>query len=128
MENISTDELLFFERRQRALPLYLLLREKLSQSCPCAKVQVKKTQISLVNRRLFGAVSFAALPGGGKRSALGLTVTFGLEHPLYSPRIAARVEAYPNRWTHHVAVAEPAEIDDELLSWLKAAADFSAAK
>ena len=45
----------------------------------------------------------------------------------YSPRleqIAAAAEPYPNRWTHHVPVATPAELDGELLDWLEQAYAF----
>ncbi len=34
-------------------------------------------------------------------------------------------EPYPNRWTHHVLISAAEEIDDELMSWIKAAAAFS---
>ena len=45
-----------------------------------------------------------------------------------SPRIAAAVEPYPCRWTHHVLIASPAEIDGELMAWVREAAAFSAGK
>lgn len=31
-------------------------------------------------------------------------------------------------WTHHVVVSKKEEIDDELMDWIKEAADFSASK
>ncbi len=34
-------------------------------------------------------------------------------------------EPYPNRWTHYVLISAAEEIDDELMSWIKAAAAFS---
>ena len=57
-----------------------------------------------------------------------LTVTFGLSYPLEHPRIAAKTEPYPNRWTHHVVVGSLEEIDQQLLEWLVEAAEFAAAK
>ena len=33
-------------------------------------------------------------------------------------------EHYPNRWTHHVAVAAEEEVDGELPGWLREAWDF----
>ena len=57
-----------------------------------------------------------------------LTVTFGLGYPLESPRAAAKTEPYPGRWTHHVVVGSPGDIDGELLDWLEEAAAFAAAK
>ena len=45
-----------------------------------------------------------------------------------SPRIDVASEPYPNRWTHHMLIASEEEIDDELMSWIKEAAAFSAGK
>ena len=45
-----------------------------------------------------------------------MTVTFGLDHPKESHRIDAAAEPDPHRWTHHVMVGSPDEIDDELMS------------
>ena len=54
-----------------------------------------------------------------------LVVTFGLEYKVESSRIDAATEPYPNRWTHHVLITDPAEIDYELMSWIKEASLFS---
>lgn len=35
------------------------------------------------------------------------------------------VEAYPNRWTHHVLVEQESDIDQELLSWIAEADTFA---
>ena len=55
-------------------------------------------------------------------------VTFGLGHKVESPRIDVATEPYPGRWTHHVLIGGPEEVDDELMAWVRAAAEFSAAK
>ena len=54
-----------------------------------------------------------------------MTVSFGLGYRKDSPRIDVATEPYPNRWTHHVMVGSVNEIDEELLSWICEAADFS---
>ena len=41
-----------------------------------------------------------------------------------SDRIDAAVEAYPNRWTHHVMIGTVEEVDEELLSWIVEAAEL----
>ena len=128
MDPVSLEEVQFFQQRSGALPLYLHLREKIGEICPQATVSVKKTQISLMNRRLFGAVSFLPVRPAKARPDPFLTVTFGLGRQLVSPRIDAAVEAYPGRWTHHVMIGTPEEADAELLDWLAEAAAFSAAK
>ena len=55
-------------------------------------------------------------------------VSFGLADRLESPRIAVAVEPYPRRWTHHVLVERPDQLDEELLGWLEQAWRFSLEK
>ena len=57
-----------------------------------------------------------------------MTVTFGLGYRKEASRIDVATEPYPGRWTHHVMVGTPDEIDGELMDWIQEAADFSAAK
>ena len=57
-----------------------------------------------------------------------ITVTFGLRYKKESPRIDAASEPYPNRWTHHMLISSEEEVDDELMGWIKEAAEFSAGK
>lgn len=128
MEPMSQDELLFFDRHPGALPLYEALRRALFAALDDMTIQVKKTQISFVRRRLFGAASFTPVRRAKERPDPFLTVTFGLGYPVESPRIDARVEAYPGRWTHHVLIGREADIDQELVCWLLEAASFAAAK
>ena len=52
-------------------------------------------------------------------------VTFGWGTKCPSRRIAVVTEPYPGRWTHHVLLERSADVDEELLSWLQAAYDFS---
>ena len=128
MDDISLEEALFFEQKQGAFPLYVSLREQIFKRCGPADIQVKKTQISFVNRHLFAAVSFTPVRRAKERPESYITVTFGLSHRVDSSRIDAAIEVYPNRWTHHVMLWSECEIDEELLSWLKEAADFSNSK
>lgn len=53
-----------------------------------------------------------------------IVITFGLNYQLESPRIEAVSEPYPNRWTHHVLISDPGEIDKELMGWIKEADAF----
>ena len=55
MEALRQEEVLFFQGKAGALPLYLALREKLPELGE-VEIQVKKTQISLIRRYIFGAV------------------------------------------------------------------------
>ena len=55
-------------------------------------------------------------------------MTFGLVRRETDPRVAVAVEPYPNRWTHHVLVERPEEIDGELMGWLQEAWTFAETK
>lgn len=124
---MSFDEIAFFNRMPQMLPLYAALREKLERAYPDMDVRVAKTQISFRNRHVFAMASLPWRKVKGWPEAY-LLVSFGLPYRKESPRIAQAVEAYPNRWTHHVLVVTEDEIDDTLMSWLDEAFWFSAAK
>jgi hypothetical protein len=90
-------------------------------------VKVTKTQISFRCRYVFAMVS---LPYRRKKEwpREYLMVSFGLPAQEKSPRITASAEAYPGRWTHHVIVERPEELDAELLGWIDEAYRFSIVK
>ena len=125
---METDELLFFNQKPQALPIYHRLKQQLVQRIPGMTVRVSKTQIGFFNRRGFACVSFTPCRKAKDRPPVWLTVTFGLAEQTCSPRIDAATQPDPGRWTHHVMVGSAEELDDELLGWLQEAAAFSAAK
>lgn len=124
---MTADELLFWDRWPRLLPLYELLRERLMSAYPEMKIKVSKSQISFYNRHMFAMAS----PPVRRRKEWPkefMMVSFGLSYQIDSPRIAMSVEAYPNRWTHHVIVESPEDIDGTLLGWIHEAYLFSDSK
>ena len=118
----TVNELLFFDSKPDALALYEAFREAVLAKVPDARIEVKKTQISFFDRRMFAAVSFAPVRKKDRPKPF-LTITFGLAYRKESDRIDVAVEAYPNRWTHHVMIGSVEEVDEELLSWI-VEADF----
>lgn len=125
---MNADVVLFFDQQRDALPIYEAFEEALFARLPDTRMKVQKTQISFYNKHQFCCVSFLRVRPKKELPQPYLVVTFGLEQALQSPRIAAATEPYPNRWTHHVVVASPHEIDDELMAWIEAAAAFAAVK
>lgn len=117
--------LLFFDAHPGALPLYEAFETRVTDLVPDVRIKVQKTQISFYNRHLFACVSFARIRKKKNCPDNYIVVTFGLEHKAESPRIDIATEPYPNRWTHHVLITDPAEIDYELMSWIKEASLFS---
>ena len=125
---MDADVLLFFDKQRAALPMYEAFEQALFERLPDTRMKVQKTQISFYNKHQFCCVSFLRVRKKKELPDPYLVVTFGLEHEVQSPRIAAATEPYPNRWTHHVVLASPLEVDDELMGWVEEAAAFSAVK
>lgn len=128
MEHEMMDTLQFFEVMPGALPLYEQLLELVRQTVGPFSIRVQKTQITWSNRYVFACISFAKVRPVKLRPQTYLVVTFGLDHRVESPRIDIATEPYPHRWTHHVLISAPEEIDGELIGWVREAYDFSAAK
>lgn len=118
---------IYFSGHPMELALYETLYQAMDAAFPDARVKVQKSQISFYGRHLFAA---ASLPVRRKKDwpEHCLLVTFGLGERVEDPRIAVAVEPYPNRWTHHVVVSDPEQVDGQLLGWLKDAWLFSEEK
>lgn len=122
--HITMEELLFWDGWNAYVPLYETLRNTLAQTYPDLRIKVSKSQISFYNRHMFAMVSPPARRKKGWPRDF-ILVSFGLSHPVQSPRIAVCTEAYQNRWTHHVLVEREEELDEELFAWIDEAYQFS---
>lgn len=119
---------MLFRRSPEAIPIYDALEHRVLAEVPQAEARVQKTQVSFYNRHMFAC---ASLLRPIRRAAMPypyLTVSIGLTHGIDSPRAAACVEIRQNRWTNHVLLGSPDEVDDELMSWIAEAAELSASK
>ena len=125
MKGFSSAELLFFQGREEALPLYGAVLERIYEACPEVRIEVKKTQISFFARYMFAAASFAPVGRAQDRPRPFLTLSLCLPERLEGPRVAAAVEAYPGRWTIHILLGRPEDADEELTDWLRMAAVFA---
>ena len=125
---MNTDTLLFFEGHLDALPLYENLEERIVSEIDDVRIKVQKSQICFYNKHMFACVSFARVRKKKDCPESYIVVTLGLEHKAESSRIDIATEPYPNRWTHHLLISEPDEIDEELMGWIKEAAGFAAVK
>jgi hypothetical protein len=70
----------------------------------------KKTSIHLVNKTAFAGVTT-------RKSAIVLTIKS--DRKLSSPRIHKSERTSANRFHHEVKLVSPAEVDPELVKWLK---------
>ncbi len=120
---MTQDELQFFAGHGAALPIYTELRSRVFAQWPDVEVRVARTQITFKARYGFAFVSTRRM--GRRCPEVFIIVSFGLGREVRSERIFAASEPYPNRWTHHVIVASPDEVDGELMGWLAEANDFA---
>ena len=121
---MDNDILFFFGEHMDTLPIYERLENAILTQIPDVKIKVAKTQITFAKRYGFAFVSFNPFRKAKHRPAVWMTVTFGLGYRMESPRIDVATEPYPGRWTHHVMVGTPDEINEELLGWIQEAAEF----
>ena len=128
MRELDADALMFFDQHMDILPLYQAFEGLLFDSFPVVNKRVQKTQITFSNRHVFACVSFARVKRKAELPMRFIVITLGLPAPLDSERVAVKTEPYPGRWTHHIVVNKPEELDEELLSWVREAYDFAAVK
>ena len=119
------DTLLFFQGHQDAFDLFETFEEYLYNTFPVIRKRVQKTQISYSNRCIFACISFARVKRKAELPNGYLVLTIGLSAPLNSHRIVQKTEPYPGRWTHHIVISRPEELDEELISWIREAYDFA---
>ena len=114
----------FFGSEPEAFFLYELLEERLVAEWNLLGIRVQKTQITFKNPRSFAAV-WLPIRRMKNRSEHYIIVTFSLPTRLDSLRIAESVEVRPGRWTHHVIVSRPEEVNEELMGWIRSSYEYS---
>lgn len=122
---MTSDEIHFFDKMMKSLPLYQIFKSKLLAAAPETKIQVHPRQISFSASRGF---AWVWLPNQKtpKREKACLIVSFILPAPLNSPRVEEIANPKPGRWTHHVIVDSPLQINSELMNWILRARKFAA--
>ena len=128
MREPDSDTLMFFTGHREALELYRIFEDALYSSFSNVNKRVQKTQITFFNRHVFACVSFTRVKRKAELPEGYMVITLGLPAPLDSERVAVKTEPYPGRWTHHIVVSRPEELDTELFSWVRAAYEFAEAK
>ena len=77
----------------------------------------KKTSIHLNRKTAFAGVAT-------RKDTLLLTLK--AEHDIRSPRVSNHEQASAHRWHLEVRLADPSEVDAELIGWLREAYEISA--
>ena len=125
---MDAETLLFFDGHASALPIFEAFEAMLRDRFPEAGKRVQKTQITYFHRHVFACVSFLRVKRKSELPDPYLVITLGLPEPLASGRAAVQTEPYPGRWTVHIVIGRPEEIDEELTAWVRQAYDFSERK
>lgn len=83
------------------------------------EVRVSKSQVAFRRRQGFAYVWLpdTYLRGPNPEAVLSI----GLPYELTSPRFKEVVDPAPSRWMHHLEVRSTDDIDEEVISWLRAA-------
>lgn len=84
-----------------------------------AEIRIGKSQVSFRRRKAF---AWVWMPGQylGRKVA-PLVLTLGFRRRDSSPRWKEIVEPAPGRFTHHLELYSPAEVDAEVRAWLEEA-------
>lgn len=125
MDGIQRGDILaFFHEHAEAFSLYEPLEARLL-AFPGTSIRVQKTQITFSNRHVYACASFLRVRRKAELPDPYLVLTLGMPYPLESGRVAVKTEPYPGRWTTHILLSRPDELDEELFSWVREAYDFS---
>lgn len=125
MDQAQGDALMFFDAHIAALPIYEAFAGELLKRFPDTSTRVQKSQITFSNRHVYACVSFARVKRKAELPEPYIVVTLGLPYPLDSDRVAVKTEPYSGRWTTHIVVGSPAELDDQFWAWVEQAYDFA---
>lgn len=128
MDYTELDEMLFFSQHKEVYPLYQIFVSKLLSYFPKTKKKVQKTQITFSNRYVFACVSFLRVKKKAELPDNYFVLTLGLCKPLESDRLAIKTEPYPGRWTNHLVISTPADLDEKLFEWVRQAYEYAETK
>ncbi len=128
MDHTQQDLLAFFSQQPQALPLCEAFLQKLQAQHPETHTRVQKTQVTFSNRHIFACLSLARVRKKALLPDPHLVLTLGLPAPLASPQAEIKTEPYPGRWTHHILLSAPDDLDPELMGWVAEAYAFAQEK
>lgn len=108
----------FFEGFDQSREIFGSLQKTVISIGP-ATIKVSKSQIAFVRSRIFARVWIPERHLG--RKAAPLVLTLGFRYRDASPRWKEIVEPAKGRFTHHLELYAPSELDSEVKEWLRAA-------
>lgn len=114
----------FFAGRPQARALFDAVARAVAQAAPGAETRVTRSQVAFRRAHPFAA---AWTPDRHLRGATApLVLSVFLPERDGSPRWKEVVQPAPGRWTHHLELRDAAEVDAEVVAWLRRAGDAAA--
>ena len=113
----------FFTGYEDSRPIFEALREAIEELGP-AEIRVTKSQVAFHRQKAFAWTWVPDRYLHGKHAPLVLTLSFRYRDS--SPRWKEIIESAPGRFTHHLELYSPADIDDAVRAWLRAAWEAAA--
>jgi hypothetical protein len=110
-------EALFANKEPSVRVVYNKVLSSLAKIGP-VKAEAKKTSVHLVRE-----TSFA----GAHPKKAWLDLTIRSDKPIKSARVRAQEQVSKNRWHQDVRLGSPADVDAEVIGWLKSAYALAAA-
>jgi hypothetical protein len=108
----------YFDGKEESRRLFDALRERI-ESLGTVEMVVQKSQIAFRRKKGF---AYVWIPGKYLRGRVApLVLTIGFRHRDISPRWKEVVEAAPGRFTHHMEIHSPNDIDNQVCGWLQEA-------
>ena len=108
-----------FAGHPESLEVYRAVR-RVVEELGGARERVTRSQVAWSRRRGF---AYAWRPGQYVRNAVPLVLSVALPHELPHPRVKEVAHPSPGTWMHHVELAGPGDVDEEVVDLLRRAAD-----
>ena len=108
----------FFADQPAAQQLFAAVRHAVG-GIGATSIRATRSQVAFRRRRTFAAVWRPGQYLAGATAPLVLTIF--LPRRITSPRWKEVVEPAPGRFTHHLELHDPAEVDEEVRGWLRVA-------
>jgi hypothetical protein len=108
----------FFREQELSRQIFETVKLAVEGIGPAA-LRISKSQVAFRNPKVFALVW---MPGQYlRRKAAPLVLTLSFRHRDDSPRWKEIVQPSPGRFTHHLELYAPEDVDDEVTAWLRAA-------
>jgi hypothetical protein len=103
-------------------PIGLVIYHRVLDRLDDLDVQVRATRSQVALRRR-GGFAYLWYPGRYVRSEVPAVLSLAMPERVDSPRFKQVGNPSPGVWMHHLELEDPAQVDDEVVGWLREAYD-----